>query len=132
MRKLQMTAQRQLVLDIVSAAHGHPTADDVYELARLHISNISLGTVYRNLSQLVEAGMLNKVEHAGEPARFDAEKTPHFHVRCTGCGNIADVPAHVPAELLQKARGSSDYIITACEIEFVGLCPECREGTEKL
>ena len=127
MRKLQMTAQRQLVLDIVIASHGHPTADDVYEVARKQIANISLGTVYRNLSQLVEAGMLNKVEYAGEAARFDAEKEPHFHVRCTCCGKIADVPAEIPKSLLQRARGVSEYKITGCEIDFVGLCPDCTE-----
>ena len=132
MRKLQMTAQRQLVLDIVAASHGHPTADEVYEKARQQISNISLGTVYRNLSQLVEAGFLNKVEHASEPARFDAEKEPHFHVRCTRCGSISDVPADVPNELLQNARGNSDYKITGCVVDYVGVCPKCCKESEDL
>lgn len=40
----------------------HPTADFVYEQMRKELPNISLATVYRNLNQLAEAGLIRKVE----------------------------------------------------------------------
>ena len=125
-RKL-MTPQRKVIWQIVTAKKWHPTADEVYHLARKKLPSISLGTVYRNLSQLVEAGKLKKVERAGEASRFDAEIEEHFHVRCTGCGKLADVPAEISETMLERARGASGYEITGYDLDFTGLCPECKQ-----
>jgi len=125
-RKLHMTNQREAILDAVRCAVDHPSADDVYETARRSIPSLSLGTVYRNLSQLVDAGYLARVDLPGEPARFDAVMAPHFHVRCTRCARLADVPARVPPALLRSASLASGFAITDCTMDFLGVCPTCQ------
>ena len=45
--------QRDIILEVVSNSCEHPSADMVYQEVKKQISNISLGTVYRNLNLLV-------------------------------------------------------------------------------
>ncbi len=69
-----MTRQRQVVLEAVRATDAHPTGDEVYRLARRKLPHISLGTVYRNLELLSEAGLIRKLELGGAARRFDAPR----------------------------------------------------------
>ena len=48
--------QREAILQVLKNSKAHPTANQVYEEVRKIIPNISLGTVYRNLSELGGSG----------------------------------------------------------------------------
>ncbi len=66
--------QRELILEELRGLTCHPTADELYELVRKRISNISLGTVYRNLELLAANGVILKIETGGKN-RFDGMAT---------------------------------------------------------
>ena len=53
--------QREQILETVKSMDVHPSADDIYSHVRKELPQISLGTVYRNLNQLVEIGY--KLKH---------------------------------------------------------------------
>ena len=57
--------QRDIILRVVKNTKSHPNADWVYDQVRKEIPNISLGTVYRNLKSLAEAGEILQLEIAG-------------------------------------------------------------------
>ena len=61
MATLKYSRQRESIREFVKASKEHPTADDVYASIRKEYPNISLGTVYRNLSLLVELDEIVKV-----------------------------------------------------------------------
>ena len=69
------------------------TADEVYSRVRRRLPNISLGTVYRNLDVLSQAGFVRKLCLGGGQRRYDGRLGRHYHVRCAGCGVISDIPA---------------------------------------
>ena len=58
---MKYSRQRELILNNVIDSKGHPTADDVYDDLKKANPSLSLGTVYRNLTQLEKNGMLKKV-----------------------------------------------------------------------
>jgi Fur family ferric uptake transcriptional regulator len=95
-------------------------------MVRRRLPKISLGTVYRNLDLLAEAGKIQKLDLGGSEARFDAVTEAHYHVRCVRCGRVDDVPG-LPADLvghgMAKAAG---YEILGHRLEFVGICPQCK------
>lgn len=76
--------QRERIYQAVHASREHPSAQMVYDLLREEMPRLSLGTVYRNLHQMAQEGMLQELE--GPTARFDACLAPHAHIRCTCCG----------------------------------------------
>lgn len=125
--KLRMTKQRQLILEELHKVKTHPTADDMYQMLRKRMPKISLGTVYRNLEILSESGIIQKIDVGGTQKRFDADTSIHYHVRCTMCGRVADLDFEPYRDVEAEAAKLTDFTILRHRLEFMGICPECRE-----
>jgi Fur family ferric uptake transcriptional regulator len=122
-----MTRQRRVILEELNNIDSHPTADEVYERARRQLPRISLGTVYRNLEILSEYGMIQKLELGGTQKRFDGKVENHYHIRCIRCGCIEDVTTTNLTNIEHAVRGTIDYEIIGIRVEFIGICPQCKE-----
>ncbi|UCD74326.1 MAG: transcriptional repressor [Phycisphaerales bacterium] len=121
------TRQRDVILQELCRLTSHPTATDLYDIVRRRLPRISLGTVYRNLDQLAEAGMIRRLEAGGGQARFDGNIEPHHHVRCIHCGRVGDVHDVPTLPGAGDVAAADGYEIISCRVEFLGVCPECRE-----
>ncbi len=82
--------QRDAIINELCSRCDHPTAMDLYLSVREIIPNLSLGTLYRNLSQLEESGMVLRIPD-GTTDRFDGNVNPHVHFKCVGCGKVYDL-----------------------------------------
>lgn len=127
MKELRLTTQRRVILEELRQADSHPTADGVYELVRRRLPHISLGTVYRNLEVLSRHGLIQKLELGGDQRRYDGCLANHYHVRCIRCGRVDDVPVDPMPSLEDALRVLTEYEIVGHSVEFVGLCPHCKE-----
>src|SRR5262245_35606531 len=127
-RGFRLTAPRRAVLEVVRGITTHPTAEEVHRLVIRRAPRVSLGTVYRNLRLLVEAGMLGELP--GPRARFDANIRAHHHFTCLRCGCIADVEAPVAEPhsraLSKRVEARTGLMITHHRIDFFGRCRECQ------
>ncbi|TBV80081.1 MAG: transcriptional repressor [Desulfobulbaceae bacterium] len=124
---MRVTRQRQVLLDELCKLHTHPTADELYQLARKKLPRISLGTVYRNLELMAEQGLIRKLEAGGTQKRFDGKVVHHYHVRCLNCDRLDDLPnLPIDTELECQAKQHTDFTILRHNLEFTGLCPACR------
>lgn len=128
LRKFQRnTRQRQVILEELQKLRSHPTATDLYQIVRGRLPRISLGTVYRNLELLTEMEVIQKLNLSGSEARFDGDRSDHYHVRCVRCERVDDV-LEAPDDLVKAETKELDgYEILGCRLEFFGLCPQCRE-----
>ena len=126
MAQTRMTKQRAAILEALRSVTTHPTADEVYAMVRETLPHISLGTVYRNLDLLAEAGEILRLEKSGTQKRFDGNTRPHFHVRCERCGKIGDVftQIHLPACDGLEVEGFA--AVNYMELVFSGVCWECK------
>ncbi|MBU0640619.1 MAG: transcriptional repressor [Planctomycetes bacterium] len=120
------TRQRQVVWGELKKLKSHPTASELYDIARQRLPRISLGTVYRNLELLVENGAVRKLEVGGGEARFDADMGEHCHVRCLRCGRVDDLHDLPGTKLPERFTCSNGYDIIGHRLEFIGYCPECK------
>jgi Fur family ferric uptake transcriptional regulator len=133
-QKLQRnTRQRQVILEELRRLCSHPTAAELHEIVRQRLPRISLGTIYRNLDLLAKQGLIRKLEISGSEKRFDGTVDEHYHVRCVECGKIDDLhdlpPGNGSGELtdLNGLDSLNGYEIIGHHLEFVGICPTCRE-----
>jgi len=126
----RMTSQRKVILEELCKVDSHPTADRIYEMVRRRLPRISLGTVYRNLESMAQAGMIGKHEAAGSQRRYDGNPAGHYHVRCVSCGRLADVSVEAEPALDHLVRMDRGYRILGHRLEFVGICPACRQEKE--
>ena len=124
---MKYSKQREHILKTLRENVIHPTADEIYALARKGMPSLSLATVYRNLNQLAESGEIRKLEIPGGPERFDHRLHDHYHVRCLKCGRVFDVDMPYQISLSQALRDSRGFLIEEHDIVFKGLCPGCRE-----
>ena len=114
--------QRERLYQAVHASREHPSAQMVYDLLREELPRLSLGTVYRNLHQMAQEGMLQELE--GPTARFDACLAPHAHIRCTCCGRVMDLSAlEEPAPV--RSAAEAGWQVERYSLMLEGICPAC-------
>ncbi len=125
-KSMRITNQRQVILEELRSVKSHPTANEVYDMVRRRLPRIGLGTVYRNLELLADCDVIKKLKVGGEQKRFDGNPSPHYHIRCTGCGRVDDVDLPRNQAMDEEAARSTGYAVTGHHVEFTGQCAECR------
>lgn len=128
MKRRRNTRQRQLVLDAVRSRCDHPSADQIYLAVRAVDEKISRGTVYRNLKVLVRQDKVLQVKLPGID-RFEAQSAKHYHLTCTKCGAIKDLPSPYREDLDEQAAKKTGYVIDRHRTLFEGVCPNCQKNS---
>ena len=120
--------KRDAILHCVRSTDAHPSADWVFEHVKEQMPDISLATVYRNLSLFKEQGLITSLGTVKGVERFDGNTEPHVHFICTQCGHVQDLPEiSVPEELNSAVAQSSGGRVDNCQLSFTGICGECRK-----
>ena len=122
---MRYSRQRELILNTLKRVYSHPTAEEIYSMIRKIDPEISLGTVYRNLNQLADAGIILRISSACGGDRYDYPRVPHFHFRCTECGCVHDIPDEYTEQMqvLSEKLGADSLIAE-------GVCPSCRGSVQ--
>jgi len=125
--KLSNTSQRRIIVEELKKLDTHPTADELYTIVRQRLPQISLGTVYRNLELLAEAGRIQKLELTGRQKRFDGRPEAHFHMRCRQCGRVVDICDPSLGEIDRALNSLIERLhIDSYRLELNGLCMHCK------
>ncbi len=121
--------QRETILQILRSTKKHPTASYIYEQARQHIPNISLGTVYRNLAELALEGTILSFKTQDGCEHYDATETPHPHLCCGTCHGIVDVEIPFVKDFVAQSSAYVGLPIVGHHIVFYGQCAECQKAS---
>ena len=119
-----MTKQRQIIHNIINTSTEHLCADGIYLEAKKSMPNIAIGTVYRNLGLMVDAGEIRRIPVAGHPDRYDKSIKPHDHMLCEECGRLVDLSIGDITSLIEDKTGAS---VTSYELYVSGICPDCMK-----
>ena len=120
---MNYSRQREAILNNLKSRRDHPTAEAVYEAIKKDYPNISLGTVYRNLSLLVSTGEILELSEGDGPKHYDGFTYDHDHFVCTSCGRIIDIDNSAGQNLMPKAKGIGR--VESRVITYKGLCEAC-------
>ena len=126
-KAVRYSKKREAILEAIRSTKSHPSADWVYQTLKPTHPDLSLGTVYRNLSLLSDLGEIQKISTGAGPDRFDGNPRPHCHFQCRQCYSVLDIPFEHTEAL--NAHVSKDFpgIIEGNSVQFYGLCPNCIE-----
>ena len=122
---MRYSKQRELVMQTVQNLCDHPTAEEIYDAAVKECPGLSLGTVYRNLNSLVDAGRVRRVSIPGKADRFDHTLPWHSHLYCTVCGSVTD--AEVDEKQVMKLVKNQKGYVQDCAVVLIGVCEACCE-----
>lgn len=122
---MKYSKQRESILKYLRSTKCHPTAETVYQNILSENPNISLGTVYRNLTLLTELGEISKITDFEGPDRFDGNNAPHYHFVCRECGTVLDLEMDSLSHINLLAAHNFNGTIEGHTANFYGKCPHC-------
>jgi len=121
--------KRNAILAYLQSTNAHPSAETVFAHLKTEFPDLSLGTVYRNLSMFKQEGLIASLGTVNGIERFDANTAQHVHFVCTGCDAVIDLPHISTPEALQKAAADEcGGKVQECHLSFTGLCRDCKGG----
>ncbi len=127
---LKYSRQREAIKERMMGRTDHPTADTIYMEVRNEFPNISLGTVYRNLTLLSEMGEIARLNVGDGAEHFDPNTSPHCHFVCKECGCVQDLGLDNITHLVEMASESFDGKINGSVTYFYGICGKCLRQLE--
>ena len=128
---MKYSKQRELILNTLRENPIHPTADEIYNMVREKEPKISLGTVYRNLNQLAENGIILKLPVQSGSDRYDGRIDTHVHIVCKHCGKVMDLNPELAASLCQNIEETTGFAINSERIVLEGVCKDCQAKGKK-
>ena len=128
MATLKHSKQRKMIKDFLMTRKDHPTADIVYMNVRKQNPNISLGTVYRNLTLLADIGEITRLRVGDGVDHFDADTSPHYNLVCTECGSVIDLEMDSIESITEIAGTNFDGHIAGHVTYFYGTCGNCTKS----
>lgn len=125
-RAIRRSKKREAILDAIRGTKCHPSAEWVYQSLKSTHPDLSLGTVYRNLTFFQEQGEIQSVGVVRGQERFDGVTAPHSHFVCTHCGAIIDLE-QIKLDNSVTQCVSQEYACTVerQELTFYGACQGC-------
>ncbi len=125
---LKYSKQRELIKDFLMTRKDHPTADVVYMNVKQSFPNISLGTVYRNLTLLCDLGEIQKIQVGDGVDHFDPDTSNHYHFKCNDCGCVSDLELENMDDIITRANAQFGGRIQSYTTYFNGLCDTCYKN----
>ena len=127
---MKSSRQRESILNAMTEKLDHPTAEMVYNCVKQEQPSISLGTVYRNLNQLVEQGVLRRISTPVNGDRFDTRMDPHAHLLCTCCGQVLDLEENLLNDIDRNVLETRGFQVNDRQLLLSGLCADCLAARE--
>ena len=121
---MRYSRQREALLTLLRSTKTHPDAEWLYTGLRKEYPNISLGTVYRNLRQLTEVGEILELSH-GSTSHFDGDISPHYHMICSCCRKIYDIPMENVSVSVKSENG---FEVESFSLTLNGICRDCKDN----
>lgn len=131
---LKVTSRRMEILLFMQSMNQPLSVEEIHEGVsrnlkhRLLEDTLDLTTVYRNLKQLTETGIVQKSffdEGRIQYALGDTLVKSHgHHIQCTQCSRIESVDICLSAKHTQKFA-ELGYQSVSHRLEFYGICSDC-------
>ena len=123
---LRPTRQRSAVLTALNAADDFRTVGQWHEAIRRRGDAVGLTTVYRTLSALADAELLDSVvDEAGEVRYRRCGGAHHHHLICRSCGATQELAAPDVERWAAGVAAEHGYTDISHTVEVFGICGAC-------
>lgn len=130
---LRFTVARRQIVKALRDADGPVTLPELLDLA----SDLAQSSAYRNLALLEEAGIVRRLVHSADHARYELAEVlteHHHHLICDGCGVVRDVAFSDDTEELldqeiAEVAARERFHVTRHILDLHGLCSDCVAAT---
>jgi Fur family ferric uptake transcriptional regulator len=121
----RVTWARRILLEVLFAAQGHLSAEELADSVRARAPDIHLSTVYRNLEDLQRLGIVVHTHRGHGPATYQLAASAHAHLVCEECGSTFEAPEDLLRSLVRDARSRFGFSIDSHHFAIMGRCGAC-------
>jgi Fe2+ or Zn2+ uptake regulation protein len=129
-RELRYTAVRRAIVSGLRQADGPVTLPELLSL----VPDLAQSSAYRNLALMEEAGVVRRLVHSTDHARYELAEAlteHHHHLICERCGSVRDVTLDASLErALDRTFAAmaerEGFTVGHHAIDVFGLCDDCR------
>jgi Fur family ferric uptake transcriptional regulator len=123
----RVTNPRRFVWDVLAAAGGHLTAEQIAGRVQDRDHRINLASIYRSLTLFADLGLARESNLGTDGAGGWEMSHPddEFHLICDRCGDVQ----HHGGDLVEQVRshlgGDHGFQAVTIELSVTGLCSSC-------
>ncbi len=124
----RITQQRRILVGEVFKRHEHFDAEVLIKhLDAIGENRVSRPTVYRTLSELLDAGLLRGMSLGGRTVyEHDYGYPQHDHLHCIKCNKLIEFSDSEIAELRDEVARQHNFRVIGHRLIISGICTECR------
>jgi len=133
-RGKRITKQRRMIVEQVYRRHEHFDAEQLLDLIRStpEGGRVSRPTVYRTLTEMVEAGLLRKMVLDGRAVyEHDYGYPQHDHLYCTGCQKLIEFSSDEILRICEAVASQHLFRAQGHRLIISGLCSDCRSNRSR-
>lgn len=124
------TAGRRALVDALADADGPITLPELIDRA----PTLAQSSAYRNLAVMEEVGVVRRLVHNADHARYELAEAlteHHHHLICESCGTVRDVTLTSDLErrldtAFEELATGAGFTVTHHTIDLYGRCADCQ------
>jgi Fur family transcriptional regulator, ferric uptake regulator len=131
---MRNTEQRRILIEHVFTHHDHFDADALIERlpSKGKPGYVSRPTVYRTLTEFVDAGLLRKFELDGRSVyEHDYGYPQHDHLYCQKCQKLFEFQSDELVRLRDAVARDHRFRVTSHRLIISGVCEDCRKNATR-
>jgi Fe2+ or Zn2+ uptake regulation protein len=121
------TVPRQAIVELLVAAKGHVTADEIGAQVQARFPSVNISTVYRTLDTLEDLGIVDHVHLGHGRAIYHLADDDHQHLVCERCEAVEEIPVSKLRPFLRTIERDHGFEVDRRHFAIVGLCRLCRK-----
>ncbi len=122
----RVTVAKRTVAEVLVAAPGHLTAEEITQEVQSRQPDVSPSTVYRILEELEALQIVVHAHLDQHAAVFHLAGAVHGHLSCDQCGATFEVPAAHFDALSKDLMRSFGFMLDRHHVAVTGTCEYCQ------
>lgn len=131
MPAMRKTRQRSAVEHLLNESEDFLSAQQIHHLLIHEGTSIGLATVYRNLTALADAHLVDVIHNQDGEALYRRclnQSVPHYHLICRSCGMTKDVADERMEQQMKEIFVANGFAEAEHSADLFGLCDSCADG----
>jgi Fur family ferric uptake transcriptional regulator len=122
----RVTVAKRTVAEVLVAAPGHMTAEEITHDVRSRQPDVSPSTVYRILEELEDLQIVVHAHLDQHAAVFHLAGAVHGHLSCDECGATYEIPAAHFDALGKDLMRTFGFMLDRHHMAVTGTCEYCQ------
>ncbi len=125
--KMKATPKRLGILSVLEKENRYLTPEDVWSKIKPKYSKLGLPTVYRNLEEMEQRGLISRISHPDRRLYyyFCNNKSHHHHFVCDSCRRVEDVSFCMIGRIEHEIKRGLKAEIKSHLLQINGTCEHC-------